>query len=516
MAKSNSKKKILKSAQRAANSSTLNAVARNAQRGAASKSAQKSTSTSKTTSSSKAVASKKADKKASKTKAAKKPASAGILKKTAGKKSASTKNTSTKKTPAKDEKAKTAQQTGAKTQAKTKESKKYSAAKAQKLQDKSSNAKKKGAQDMGSKQEAQEKHKKGPKRMGAARRALVISLVAVVIIIGCCCAAFAAVESERSQYVPEMTMLDGQTDVSGMTVAELRELLTQRVENNIGTTITLSIGEATHQIRLDDIGTIDIEATVEQAFEPYRENPALRFITVLGEFFTGEPKQYDICTMCIVNPQALSAQVEKIAENTGAEPKDAGYAYDAASNGLVVTQAKQGVLMDVEATIAVIEAALEAPDNGDPKRLLIQAEGSIADPEHLEPGQAIFVDTAGCHVYLYENGTVVETFACTPGTSGYATPTGDFTLSYKDGAPTWYNPHSAWSESMPETIPPGPSNPLGERALAVSCGDGIYIHGTTSTGALGSPGSHGCVRLSNADIIRLYDRVSQGIPIIIR
>ena len=69
---------------------------------------------------------------------------------------------------------------------------------------------------------------------------------------------------------------------------------------------------------------------------------------------------------------------------------------------------------------------------------------------------------------------------------------------------------------MEETIAPGPSNPLGVRALAVSCGGGIFLHGTTNTGGLGSPGSHGCVRLSNSNIVELYDRVSVGIPIIIR
>ena len=69
---------------------------------------------------------------------------------------------------------------------------------------------------------------------------------------------------------------------------------------------------------------------------------------------------------------------------------------------------------------------------------------------------------------------------------------------------------------MEETIGPGPSNPLGLRALAVSCGGGIFLHGTTNTGGLGSPGSHGCVRLSNNNIVELYDRVSTGIPIIIR
>lgn len=38
----------------------------------------------------------------------------------------------------------------------------------------------------------------------------------------------------------------------------------------------------------------------------------------------------------------------------------------------------------------------------------------------------------------------------------------------------------------------------------------IYIHGTHEEGLLGSPASHGCIRMSNVDIIDLYRQVSVG------
>lgn len=50
-----------------------------------------------------------------------------------------------------------------------------------------------------------------------------------------------------------------------------------------------------------------------------------------------------------------------------------------------------------------------------------------------------------------------------------------------------------------------------------NCGQGvdsyqryIYIHGTAEEGLLGVPASHGCVRMSNKDVIELYDLVSEG------
>lgn len=44
----------------------------------------------------------------------------------------------------------------------------------------------------------------------------------------------------------------------------------------------------------------------------------------------------------------------------------------------------------------------------------------------------------------------------------------------------------------------------------------IYIHGTNSESKLGTPASYGCVRMSNTDVIDLFDRVKVGTPVEIR
>jgi L,D-transpeptidase YbiS len=38
----------------------------------------------------------------------------------------------------------------------------------------------------------------------------------------------------------------------------------------------------------------------------------------------------------------------------------------------------------------------------------------------------------------------------------------------------------------------------------------IYIHGTNQEELIGVPVSHGCVRLTNADVVDLFDRVPEG------
>jgi lipoprotein-anchoring transpeptidase ErfK/SrfK len=38
----------------------------------------------------------------------------------------------------------------------------------------------------------------------------------------------------------------------------------------------------------------------------------------------------------------------------------------------------------------------------------------------------------------------------------------------------------------------------------------IYIHGTNEEHKLGTPASHGCIRMRNADVAELFDRVKVG------
>jgi len=44
----------------------------------------------------------------------------------------------------------------------------------------------------------------------------------------------------------------------------------------------------------------------------------------------------------------------------------------------------------------------------------------------------------------------------------------------------------------------------------------VYIHGTNQQDKLGQPNSHGCVLLSDVDVIRLFDQAAVGTPVLIR
>jgi L,D-transpeptidase YbiS len=43
----------------------------------------------------------------------------------------------------------------------------------------------------------------------------------------------------------------------------------------------------------------------------------------------------------------------------------------------------------------------------------------------------------------------------------------------------------------------------------------IYIHGTNHEDQIGEPASHGCIRMTNADVIELFDLVDEQTPVVI-
>jgi lipoprotein-anchoring transpeptidase ErfK/SrfK len=70
----------------------------------------------------------------------------------------------------------------------------------------------------------------------------------------------------------------------------------------------------------------------------------------------------------------------------------------------------------------------------------------------------------------------------------------------------------------PPRISGGPANPLGARALYLYQGnkDTLYrIHGTNQPEYIGQAISSGCIRMTNEDVIDLFDRVKQGATVVV-
>lgn len=92
---------------------------------------------------------------------------------------------------------------------------------------------------------------------------------------------------------------------------------------------------------------------------------------------------------------------------------------------------------------------------------------------------------------------------------------GASTIVNKAEWPTWRPPEemikreAAKGHILPPEMAGGPENPLGARAMYI--GGKLYrIHGTNSPGSIGTAASSGCIRMMNADVIELYDKVKVG------
>jgi lipoprotein-anchoring transpeptidase ErfK/SrfK len=78
-----------------------------------------------------------------------------------------------------------------------------------------------------------------------------------------------------------------------------------------------------------------------------------------------------------------------------------------------------------------------------------------------------------------------------------------------------YNPKYGFKgvrATKPFTIKPGPNNPVGVVWIGLS-GEGYGIHGTADPAKVSKTASHGCIRLTNWDALRLAAAVTKGSPV---
>ncbi len=116
-----------------------------------------------------------------------------------------------------------------------------------------------------------------------------------------------------------------------------------------------------------------------------------------------------------------------------------------------------------------------------------------------------------------ENKSYVITFPIGIGTDEAQSPVGDFKISQKRKDPAWYPPESIRKEQpdLPQVFPPGPDNPLGTRAMRLG-NTSFLMHGTNKEYGIGMKVSHGCIRMYNEDVERLFEVVDVGTPVVSR
>jgi lipoprotein-anchoring transpeptidase ErfK/SrfK len=158
---------------------------------------------------------------------------------------------------------------------------------------------------------------------------------------------------------------------------------------------------------------------------------------------------------------------------------------------------------------AVVAAALALSSGA-------QAMQVVAAPGNYDPG-TIVIRHAERSLYLIDGPGRAIRYPVAVGKAGKAWQ-GWARIDGKYVEPSWSPPADVKHDRpwLPDIIPPGPSNPMGARALTLNRGQ-YAIHGTTREmrASIGSAASYGCIRMYNEDIIDLFQRVAVGTPVVV-
>jgi lipoprotein-anchoring transpeptidase ErfK/SrfK len=130
------------------------------------------------------------------------------------------------------------------------------------------------------------------------------------------------------------------------------------------------------------------------------------------------------------------------------------------------------------------------------------------------PGTLV-IDTPNKFLYLVEPDGKAMRYGVGVGRPGFEWA-GVKSVSRKAEWPDWTPPPDMMKRrpDLPAHMDGGPGNPLGARALYL--GSSMYrIHGTNEPWTIGQSVSSGCIRMMNADVIDLYERVSVGTKVIV-
>jgi lipoprotein-anchoring transpeptidase ErfK/SrfK len=133
----------------------------------------------------------------------------------------------------------------------------------------------------------------------------------------------------------------------------------------------------------------------------------------------------------------------------------------------------------------------------------------------LRPG-SIVVETSERRLYfVLPDGKAVK-YGIGVGRDGFRW-SGTHHITRKAEWPGWTPPPQMRKRvpDLPAFMPGGPDNPLGARALYI--GSTLYrLHGTSEPWTIGQAVSSGCIRLTNDDVIDLYNRAQVGATVVVR
>jgi len=143
----------------------------------------------------------------------------------------------------------------------------------------------------------------------------------------------------------------------------------------------------------------------------------------------------------------------------------------------------------------------------------------IVDYSRKEAPGTILVDTDARYLYYVLTGGKAIRYGVAVGEEALAF-SGVATVGRMAEWPDWIPTREIQARlgPYPSRVRGGPANPLGARALYLYQGnkDTLYrIHGTNQPEYIGQAISSGCIRMTNADVIDLFNRVAPGATVVV-
>ena len=143
----------------------------------------------------------------------------------------------------------------------------------------------------------------------------------------------------------------------------------------------------------------------------------------------------------------------------------------------------------------------------------------IVDYPRKEVPGTIVVDTDNRHLYYVLPQRKAIRYGVTVGEEALAW-SGVANVGRMEEWPAWVPTEEIKRRlaNTPNYVSPGPHNPMGARALYLYEGDTdtLYrIHGTNQPSTIGQTVSSGCIRLTNEDIVDLFNRVTVGTRVVV-
>lgn len=342
------------------------------------------------------------------------------------------------------------------------------------------------------------------------RKSWIAVITVVVVFVGVVAGAYAYDSSQKDKIADGVTIAG--VDVGGMNSEEAAAAVRRQLLAPLRHPLTVSFdGEkwtlpgAKLKLRAD------VDGAVEEALDDSQDGglPGR-----LVRYVSGGEVDEQISAEVSYSKPAINRFVRRVADDVNREPQNASV--EPTADALEVVAGKDGrKLRDNRLSEELEEAVL----NADAGRTIVASVHSTkptitSKQVASEYPSYLTLDRGTFTLRLWKNLKLAKTYTVAVGQEGLETPEGLYEIQEKEENPTWHVPDSAWAGDLAgTTVPPGPSNPIKARWMAIY--EGAGIHGTEETESLGSAASHGCVRMAIPDVEELYDQVEVGTPIFI-